>query len=82
MEGYMLSEFIRLLRPAELVEIDADTVLDRYPVLSCDPINDIQLAEPFEYTDEELAQYKTLTVGTKDEDVRAVKGGIKKSLFR
>lgn len=73
MEGYMLAEFIRMLQPAELVEIDEDTVLERYPVLSCDPINDIQLAEPFEYTEEELSQYKTLTVGTKDEDVRAVK---------
>jgi len=73
MEGYMLSEFVRLLLPADLVEIDEETVLERYPVLSCDPINDIQLAEPFEYSAEELAQYKTLRVGTKDEDVRAVK---------
>ncbi|MBQ7826530.1 MAG: peptidoglycan-binding protein, partial [Clostridia bacterium] len=73
MEGYMLGEFIRLLRPAELTEIDADTVLDMYPVLSCDPINDIQLAEPFEYSDEELEQYDTLTVGSKNEAVRALK---------
>ena len=73
MEGYMLSEFIRMLRPAELVEIDASSVLERYPVLSCDPIGDIRLAEPFEYTAEELAQYDTLTVGTRNEDVRAVK---------
>ena len=73
MEGYMLSEFIRLLRPAELIEIDADTVLERYPVLSCDPINDIETEEPFEYTDAELAPYNTLRVGSKDEDVRALK---------
>ena len=73
MEGYILSEYIRLLRPATLVEIDGATVLERYPVISCDPIDDIQLAEPFEYTAEELAGYRTLTVGSRSEDVRAIK---------
>ena len=73
MEGYMLSEFIRMLLPADLVEIDEADVLERYPVLSCDPINDIQLAEPFEYTDEELSEYRTLKPGDNHEDVRAIK---------
>ena len=73
MEGYMLSEFIRMLLPAELIEVDASDVLDRYPVLSCDPINDIQSAEPFEYAPEELAQYRTLKSGDTHEDVRAIK---------
>ena len=73
MEGYMLAELIRQLRPAELVEIDEAAVLERYPVLSCDPINDIQLAEPFEYTQEELAAYHTLRPGDRDESVRALK---------
>ena len=73
MEGYMLDEFIRQLKPATLVEVDADTVLERYPVLSCDPINDIQIAEPFEYTPEELAEYRTLRTGDSSEAVRRLK---------
>ena len=73
MEGYMLAEFIRQLKPATLVEVDADTVLERYPVLSCDPIHDIQAAEPFEYTPEELAEYRTLRAGDSSEAVRQLK---------
>ena len=69
----MLAELIDILRPATLREVDAASVLERYTVLSCDPILDIQLAEPFEYTQEELAQYQTLRTGDSNEDVRALK---------
>lgn len=73
MEGYMLSEYVRQLRPATLVEVSAESVLERFPVIPCDPIGEIQSAEPFEYTDEELAQYRTLGVGDVHEEVRRIK---------
>lgn len=73
MEGYMLSEFIRQLKPPTLVETDAASVRERYPVLSCDPIHDIQVAEPFAYTEEELADYDTLRAGDSSEAVRRLK---------
>ncbi|MGN0774424.1 MAG: peptidoglycan-binding protein, partial [Candidatus Ventricola sp.] len=73
MEGYMLAEFIRQLKPATLTEVDAETVLEQYPVLSCDPIGDIKLAEPFEYSPEELAPYSTLRTGDSSEAVRQLK---------
>lgn len=72
-EGYMLAELIRLIRPAELTKIASETVLEKYPVLSCDPIADIQALEPFTYTEEELAQYHTIRAGDSHEDVLAIK---------
>lgn len=73
MEGYMLSEFIRQLKPPTLVETDAASVRERYPILSCDPIHDIQVAEPFVYTEDELSDYDTLRTGDSSEAVRRLK---------
>ncbi len=72
-KGYMLAEFTRQLIPATLVEADEAEVRKKYPVLSCDPLDDIRRAIPFTYTDEELAPYRTLEPGDRGEDVLRLK---------
>lgn len=72
-DGYILSDLVRLILPAELTPVSETVVLEKYPVLSCDPIADIQKKQPFTYTAQELAQYTTLRPGDRSSDVLAVK---------
>ena len=72
-EGFMLAELVRMIVPAVLTEVPAEEVRDKYPVIGCDPIEEITSLEPFEYTQEELAQYRTLTVDDRNEDVLRLK---------
>ncbi|MDO5299536.1 MAG: SH3 domain-containing protein [Clostridia bacterium] len=72
-EGYMLAELVRQLRPVVLLPVDESTVLEQFPVISCDPLADIKAAEPFTYTQEELAQYTTLREGDRSDEVLKLK---------
>jgi len=62
-KGYVLGKFVRVLQPAVLIPVDESIVREKFPIVQCDPIHAINASEPFEYTEEELAQYNTLTAG-------------------
>ena len=72
-KGYALSEFVHVLRPVVLTPVDASIVLDKFPIVQCDPINAINSSEPFYYTEAELSKYRTLNVGMVNSDVLALK---------
>lgn len=72
-EGYMLADLLYLVRPAVLTEISESEVRKLFPVLSCDPLEDMRDAALPAYTEDELAQYGTLTVGTRSNAVLSLK---------
>lgn len=72
-EGYVSSEFVRQLRPVVLLPVSEEEVRALFPVISCDPLADLKKAIPFTYTEEELAQYHTLSEGDRSNDVLALK---------
>lgn len=72
-EGYMLAELVRQVKPVELFPVMEGEVRALFPVVGRDPIADIKNEIPFTYTDEELAQYQTLTVGDRNADVLALR---------
>ena len=72
-EGYVLAEMLKQIRPFVLTPVQEEAVLEKYPVVSFDPIADIRLQIPFTYTSEELAKYSTIRAGDKSrvvEDIR------------
>lgn len=72
-KGYLLADFTRQIKPAVLIPATESDVREKYPVLSCDPLEDIRKAIPFTYTDEELAKYRTLEPGDSNADVLKLK---------
>ena len=51
-EGYVLAEMLKQIRPFVLTPVQEEAVLEKYPVVSFDPIADIRLQIPFTYTSE------------------------------
>lgn len=72
-EGYMLAELLYQLQPAQLAAVSEEEIRDMFPVLSCDPIEDMRDAELPAYSDEDLAPYRTLDVGDRNSDVLRLK---------
>ena len=72
-EGYMLAELLVQIAPAKLLPVSEEEVRERYPVLSCDPVKDAREAALPAYSSGELAGYRTLTVGTRSDDVLRLK---------
>ena len=72
-EGYMLAELVRQVKPVELIPVTEGEVRALFPVVGRDPIAEIKNEIPFTYTEEELAQYHTLSVGDRNADVLALR---------
>ena len=72
-EGYMLAELVRQVKPVKLLSITEGEVRALFPVVGRDPIAEIKNEIPFTYTEEELAQYRTLEVGDRSADVLALR---------
>lgn len=72
-EGYMLAELLVQIAPARLLPVSEEDVRERYPVLSCDPVKDAREADLPAYNSEELAKYRTLTVGSRSDEVLRLK---------
>ena len=72
-EGYVMAEYVRQIQPPVLEPVAEAEVRERFPVISRDPIGDIKKVIPFEYTDEELAKYRTLSVGDRSDAVLALR---------
>ena len=72
-EGYMLAELVRQVKPVELIPVTEGEVRALFPGVGRDPIAEIKNEIPFTYTEEELAQYHTLSVGDRNADVLALR---------
>ena len=72
-EGYMLAELVRQVKPVALIPVTEGEVRALFPVVGRDPIAEIKNEIPFNYTEEELAQYHTLNVGDRNADVLALR---------
>ena len=72
-EGYVLAELLHLLLPAQLTEITEEEVRALFPVLSCDPLEDMRDATLPAYDEEELSKYTTLDVGSRSSAVLRLK---------
>lgn len=71
--GYVLSEYVQVVVPAEPQIVSEEIVRKRYPVVGFDPLADIKKEIPFEYTDEELSKYKSIDVGDSSQQVLAIR---------
>ena len=72
-EGYVLAELLHILLPAQLAEVSEEEVRALFPVLSCDPLEDMRDAKLPAYDEEELAKYTTLDEGTRSQAVLRLK---------
>ena len=72
-EGYMLAELLIQIQPPQLATVSEAEVRDLFPVLSFDPIADAYAADLPAYSDEEMADYRTLDVGSRSDDVLRLK---------
>ena len=72
-EGYILAELLRVVRPAQLVEVTEAEVRELFPVIGFDPIEEQRDADLPAYTEDELAQYRTLDVGDRNSAVLRLK---------
>lgn len=71
--GYVLSEYVQIVVPAEPEIVSEEIVRKRYPVVGFDPLGDIKNEVPFEYTDAELAKYKSIDIGDSSQQVLAIR---------
>ena len=67
--GYILEELLEQIRPVVLVPVTAEEVRAKFPVVGNDPMGDIKDEVPFTYSEDDLKQYITLEVGSRNQDV-------------
>ena len=72
-EGYMLAELLHQIRPAQPAAISEAEIRTLFPVVACDPLEDMREADLPAYSEETLSAYGTLDVGTRSSAVLRLK---------
>ena len=72
-EGYIQAAFLKQIRPVQLTPVSEEAVLEKYPVRSLNPIEDVRSRIPFTYTQEELSPYQTIRAGDRADIVERIR---------